>query len=219
MPGQHGTSLKDYTQALTTQLRLRKVPGAVIGQVVAEVESHVRETGGDPVEAFGQPGSYSAQFAGDRKRGGRFGWPTLLGGAAVCMAVVGGWMLWEGIFSLGGVVSVTSNMALAWAAMGLMFALVVCRVEVVMADRETRTVTAGRPVQGSRAAEWLRFLALFATFGVGNWIRYRAPEGSVLLRLPGGTLLLVGLVLTAGSLWLYLGRSDPILDPRRSSRT
>lgn len=65
MPGQHGTSLKDYTQALITQLRLRKVPGAVIGQSAAEVESHVRETGEDPVEAFGQPGSYSAQLAGE----------------------------------------------------------------------------------------------------------------------------------------------------------
>lgn len=27
MSGQHGTSLKDYTQALTVQLRLRDVPG------------------------------------------------------------------------------------------------------------------------------------------------------------------------------------------------
>lgn len=57
MPGQQGTSLKDYTEALTTQLRLRRVPGKVIGQVIAEVESHVRETGEDPVEVFGQPGA------------------------------------------------------------------------------------------------------------------------------------------------------------------
>ena len=62
MPRQHGTSLKDYTQALTIQLRLREIPGTAIGQIVAEVESHVRETGEDPVEAFGQPGSYSENF-------------------------------------------------------------------------------------------------------------------------------------------------------------
>jgi hypothetical protein len=108
-------------------------------------------------------------------------------------------------------------MALAWVAMGLMFALLVRRVEVVLADRETRTVTVGRPGQVSRAAQWLRFLALFAAFQVGIWIRYQAPEGPVLLRPPGETLLLAGLVLAAGS--LYFGRSDPILDPRRSSRT
>jgi hypothetical protein len=48
MPGQHGSSLKDYTQALTIQLRLRNVPGARIGQVIGEVESQVRETGEDP---------------------------------------------------------------------------------------------------------------------------------------------------------------------------
>jgi non-ribosomal peptide synthetase component F len=70
MPGQHGTSLKDYTQALTTQPRLRKVPGKAIGQIVAEVESHVRETGEDPVEVFGQPGSYSAQYSGEASRAG-----------------------------------------------------------------------------------------------------------------------------------------------------
>jgi len=34
MPGQHGTSLKDYTQALTVQLRLRDVPGRAIGRGV-----------------------------------------------------------------------------------------------------------------------------------------------------------------------------------------
>lgn len=77
MSGQHGTSLKDYTQALTVQLRLRDVPGRAIGQIVAEVESHVRETGEDPVEAFGQPGSYSAQFAGRRRPVGRGGWLSL----------------------------------------------------------------------------------------------------------------------------------------------
>jgi hypothetical protein len=214
MPGQHGTSLKDYTQALIIQLRLRKVPGAVIGQIVAEVESHVRETGEDPVEVFGQPGSYSAQYSGGSKPGGGIVWSTLRAGAATTVAVGGGLMLLEGLFNRTGVVRITASMLLSWVAVGLMFALVVCRVDDVMWDRQTRTVSAGREAPGSRAAYWLRFLALWVTLQVNIAIRSRSPEGPVLLRLPGGVLLLVGLALTAVSLWVYLRRSDRIVDPR-----
>lgn len=212
MPGQHGTSLKDYTKALTTQLRLRKVPGKVIGQVIAEVESHVRETGEDPVEVFGQPGTYSAQYSGGRKAGGRIGWSTLRAAAATTVAVGGGLMLLEGVFNRTGVVLVTASMLLAWVAMGLMFAFVVLRVDDVMADRETRTITAARRTQGTRAAYWWRLLALWATLGLGTAIR--SQEGPVLLRLPGGALLLVGLAVTGVFVWVYLRRSDRIVDPR-----
>ena len=219
MSGQHGTSLKDYTKALTTQLRLRRVPGKVIGQIVAEVESHVRETGEDPVEVFGQPGSYSAQYSGGSKAGGRIVWSTLRAGAATTVAVGGGLMLLEGVFNRTGVVRITASMLLSWVAMGLMFALVVLRVDDVMADRQTRTVTAGRRAPGSRAAYWLRFLALWATLALGPAIRSRSPEGPVLLQLPGGALLLVGLAVTGAFVWVYLRRSDRIVDPRRSART
>ena len=219
MPGQHGTSLKDYTEELTTQLRLRKVPGKVTGQIVAEVESHVRETGEDPVEVFGQPGNYSAQYSRGRKPGGRIGWSTLRAGAATTGAVGGGLMLIEGVLNRTGVVRVKANMLLSWVAVGLMFALVVRRVDLVMADRQTRTVTAGGEAQGSRAAYWLRLLALWVTLQLGIAIRSRSPEGPVFLRLPGGALLLVGLALAAVSLWVHLRRSDRIVDPRRCSTT
>jgi len=179
---------------------------------VAEVESHVRETGEDPVQAFGQPGTYSAQFAGGRGRGGRL-WPTLRIWSTIALGV-GGWMLLEGMFNLAGVVRVTGGMILAWAAVVLMFAFVVLRVDVVMADRQTRTVTADREARGSRSAYWLRLLALWVTLELGIAIRSRSPEGPVLLRLPGGALLLVGLALTAVSLWVYVSRSDRIVDPR-----
>ena len=212
MPGQHGTSLKDYTQALTVQLRLRRVPGKVIGQIVAEVESHVRETGEDPVEVFGQPGTYSAQYSSGRRPGGRIGWSTLWAGAATTMAVAGALMLLEGVFNRTGVVRVTAGMLLAWVAVGLMFALVVRRMDFVMADLQTRTVTTGRRAPGSRAAYWVHFLALWATLALGNAIRSR--EGPVLLRLPRGVLLLVGLAVTGVSVWVYLRRSDRIVDPR-----
>jgi hypothetical protein len=67
---------------------------------VAEVESHVRETGEDPVEAFGQPGSYSAQFvpgwegAGVRQHRGLV---RPRASVAAAVTVVGIWMLFKGL--------------------------------------------------------------------------------------------------------------------------
>ena len=158
MPGQHGTSLKDYTQAFTIQLRLAKVPGKVIGQIVAEVESHVRETGEDPVEAFGQPGSYSAQFAGRPRPVGRGGWLSLadvLDDVTLTMAMVGAFVLLNGVLNLGEIVNVTANVV-SWVALFVIYALVVGRIDIAVWDRETRTITAARRTQRTRAASWPR---------------------------------------------------------------
>lgn len=217
MPGQHGTSLKDYTQALTTQLRLRKVPGDRIGQVVAEVESHVRETGEDPVEAFGQPGSYSAQFAGRRRPVGRGRWLSL-DDVTFTMFMVGALVLLNGVLNLGEIVNVTANVV-AWVAPIVIYALVLGRIDNAVADRETRTINAARRTPRTRAASLLRFLALFATLSLGRAISSLLPNEPVLVSLPGWSLVLVGLAVAAASIWVYRTRSDQIRDPRRSLRT
>ena len=49
-----------YTQDLLSALRLRDVPSDRIGEVLAEVESHVAETGESPYDAFGTPQEYAA---------------------------------------------------------------------------------------------------------------------------------------------------------------
>ena len=135
MPGQHGTSLRDYTQALTIQLRLREIPGRMIGQIVAEVESHVRETGEDPVEAFGQPGSYSAQFAPGSAGAGvsqrrRVARPRA--SAAAGVTIVGIWMLFKGLFSLTDLDTVTAKAILSWFVTGLPIALIVLPVVLAL---------------------------------------------------------------------------------------
>jgi hypothetical protein len=211
MPGQNGTSLNDYTQALVSQLRLKKVPGAVIGQVVAEVESHVRETGEDPVEAFGQPGSYSAKYAGRRRPVGGAGWLTLAN-VTYSMALAGAVILLNGLLNLGGSVNVTENIV-AWVGLFVIFAVVLGRIDNAVADRETRTITVGRRSLGTRAISWLRLLALFAMFSLGHAIGARMPHEPVLISLPGWSVVLVGLAVTAASLGVAL-RSDRILDPR-----
>ena len=218
MPGQHGTSLKDYTQALTIQLRLREIPGIAIGQIVAEVESHVRETGEDPIEAFGQPASYSAQFApgwdgADVRQHRALVRPRASAAAAV--TVVGIWMLFKGLFSLTNLVTITAMAILSWFVTGLLIGLLVLPVVLALEDRRTRTVVAGGGSAMSRTEQWLRFLALWGALMAGQAINAIAPQGSVLLRTPGWVLALVGLALTTPFFWRLRSRSDPIVDPRR----
>lgn len=52
-----------YCDKLLLALRMRDVPGDRIGEVLAEVEAHLAETGEDPVEAFGPPATYAAAVA------------------------------------------------------------------------------------------------------------------------------------------------------------
>lgn len=51
-----------WAQALLVELRLRGVPGRRIGQVLAEVESHVVDSGEDAQVAFGDPTTYAASL-------------------------------------------------------------------------------------------------------------------------------------------------------------
>lgn len=49
------------------ELRLRDVPGRVIGEHLGEVEAHCAETGGTPSEAFGDPTDYARQMDEDSR--------------------------------------------------------------------------------------------------------------------------------------------------------
>lgn len=57
------TELDGYRRALLAELRMRGVPMQRIAQAIAEVESHVAETGEQPRVAFGDPGTYAAELA------------------------------------------------------------------------------------------------------------------------------------------------------------
>lgn len=56
------TSQWYYSQALAEQLRINGVSEWKVREIVAQVESHVASTGEDPVDAFGQPVEYAAQW-------------------------------------------------------------------------------------------------------------------------------------------------------------
>lgn len=52
-----------YLDDLVTHLRLLDVPGVRIGEIMAETESHLAESGEDPAEAFGEPRDYARELA------------------------------------------------------------------------------------------------------------------------------------------------------------
>jgi hypothetical protein len=54
---------KKYHDDLVTALRFHEISGERVGEVLAEVEAHVTETGEDPNEAFGKPRDYAKQVA------------------------------------------------------------------------------------------------------------------------------------------------------------
>ena len=87
------TDLQSYSTRLLLALRERDVPGPRIAEALAEVESHVAETGEEPEAAFGPPREYAAAvasaLAADNGSRGRRAWRTWGRTAA---AGVGGWV-------------------------------------------------------------------------------------------------------------------------------
>lgn len=63
------TNTEKYTHDLMVALRCNNVPGDRIGDVLAEVESHLAATGEDPREAFGDPTEYAETVAVPLKGG------------------------------------------------------------------------------------------------------------------------------------------------------
>ncbi len=86
-----GTHRRELVQAL----RLHDVPPERIGEIVAEVESHVADTGEDPREAFGPARDCAAGFSGPRSRGAQVSSWVLIALSAVC-----GWLISRGVFGL-----------------------------------------------------------------------------------------------------------------------
>ncbi len=87
-------------------LRARDVPGTRIGEVLAEVQSHLAETGEDPREAFGTPKEYAAQVAGALgiTPGGIWGHLRRTDGGDLLLALVFGlssYLLADSLWSLG----------------------------------------------------------------------------------------------------------------------
>jgi len=139
------TTTRKYRRDLVMWLQLRDVDGARIGQIVAEVESHVAESGESPEVAFGPAKAYAAQFGDTRDR-----WKVRPRSVATTLAAAaGGWFLADGFFTM--LVGEDDAGIPAWLVM-LAGALVLVAVFLVVPDnsvidprrggrpRHTRTV-------------------------------------------------------------------------------
>jgi hypothetical protein len=96
-----------YQQQLLLALRLHNIPGPRIAEALAEVDSHVAETGEDPYEAFGPPREYAQQLSGVLGGDGDIGWLSLVrsvtwrDGAVVLAFLTGSALLFQSVSRVG----------------------------------------------------------------------------------------------------------------------
>lgn len=116
------TDVGTYRRDLIVALRMRDVPGDRIGEIVAEVESHLADTGEDPVQAFGPAKEYAAGLTaehGPRRLG-------LLAGLVVG-GLTAGWLLATGVFAIvtGDTVAGLPGWLVLLAGVGVSFPVIV----------------------------------------------------------------------------------------------
>ncbi|NYF98534.1 HAAS signaling domain-containing protein [Janibacter cremeus] len=106
--------MANYRQSLISALLPKNMPGDRIGQIVAEVESHVAETGEDPAEAFGSPRDYAADLTTERRS--EPWWHTAL--ITVLAGIAGAFVALGGLSVLLGV-DYLNQPGWLWLTMGL----------------------------------------------------------------------------------------------------
>ncbi|MET4093790.1 hypothetical protein [Arthrobacter sp. UYCu712] len=87
---------EEYSEELREALEIRDVPVHAADRIVREVESHLLESGEDPVVSFGRPGEYADQFA----PGSRRVWFWALIVSSVVLAGGGAYVLISGVFGV-----------------------------------------------------------------------------------------------------------------------
>lgn len=143
------TDTEKYRRELLTALRLRDVDADRIGEVLAEVDSHVAETGEDPRDAFGAPADY-ARVVGEGhhrltpgERRTRNAGHALVGGAVGAVSAIGIMAVTSGDDTALGVPSwLVLTIGVVAAVIGIV--LLAVRTRVV---RDPRT---GEPVDPSQ---------------------------------------------------------------------
>jgi len=133
-------TVTDYGQSLVLHLRLQEVPPDRIGEIVAEVESHVADTGEDPVEAFGTPREYAASLT-DEHRKPPWWWTT----TTLVLAAAAGWLIGQGAFAVLLDEPYLGRSGWLWLATGLVVGIPPAYM-VSRRAREVRDPRTGRPL-------------------------------------------------------------------------
>jgi hypothetical protein len=157
-------SMTEYRESLLLHLRLQDVPGDRIGEIVAEVESHVAETGEDPTEAFGSPKEYAASLTDEHRKP-----PVWWTAVTVVLAFVAGWCVAQGLFAVLSGEQYAGHSGWLWMATGLVLAV---PPGVMVARRSTAVVDprTGEPMV--RTAWWgpVSLIGLPLVIVVLGWI-------------------------------------------------
>lgn len=200
---------RKYRDELLLALRLRDISGARVGEVLAEVEAHVAETGEDPVAAFGPPKEYAAKVAAqlDTRTGKPSKLRTVAGALTVgVLAYVGAGMLVSGLTADGPVpVTAADLVAIALCACLLIPA-------TLFAFRAATAVTGGK-VYGVLAA-------IAYALGIGGLplTKLLIDDQTAIFEISRWTAFAVAAVALAGAvlmLWQAI-RHGRIIDPRSS---
>lgn len=111
-------ALASYRQSLMIALRMKDVPGDRIGEIIAEVESHVADTDEDPVEAFGPPKDYATTLTAGHRRES---WCKLA--FTGLSAGIAGWLVAQGALSLLTGTRSWGQPGWLWLAIGLVIGI------------------------------------------------------------------------------------------------
>ncbi|MDA3647748.1 hypothetical protein LZ318_36955 [Saccharopolyspora indica] len=185
-----------YRDELLLALRMHEISGERVGEVLAEVEAHVRETGEDPVEAFGKPREYAVQVAAqlDSSTGKRSTMEVAISALATAALVMfGSEFLLEALFEPSGVVTYTMKDTVA------LVSLLVLMVVGVMLMFKAYTAQRGNKVYGGAAVAAFA-LGILVQFASGRLLDDVTP----LYELPSWLAIVLGSVLLVGAITLLV---------------
>lgn len=129
----HDRTARRYLDQLAHDLHLRGVPGARIGEILAEAEAHAAATGETLQEAFGDPRDYAEQWAGRSRRLRRSAIPY------TAATAVGGFGMGLGVTAIAGDGTALGLPALVVALLGAVVLVGTMLVVPVNRIRDPRT--------------------------------------------------------------------------------
>lgn len=198
---------RKYRDELVLALRARDISGERVGDVLAEVETHVAATGEDPSVAFGAPRDYAAHVAAQLDTStGKPHTVTRVAGALATGALTytGTSLLLDGILS-DGTVTVTPADVVTWP---IMVVALVVGTQLLM-----RAATTPRRGRVNAITSGCAFAIVIATGPVVGWL---GDDRTTLLDIHAWITILVGAAFLAGAVVMLVraGKRGKIIDPR-----
>ncbi len=192
----------DWVERFVTEARLQDLDGATIGDALATIESHLRETGEPVADAFGPPIEYAAELAAS----GAAAAPgisrltvgsVLLGLTGLLVPVaVRAWLADRAVEVDGGGLASAVTLAL-------------CAAVILL-----RTTAVLRFLTSRRIASFFVWLAVLTAMVAAMLVSRRAWPDPI-VTVPPVTVLIVGLVALMGATWLsWIDQTpDPVRPP------